>query len=141
MFAALAVATGYREVRLIRSELRTVQTTAWAEFLLRLDQRFLEKPIRDIASRIETGTLEITSENKWDVINYLGTFELLYEFEKKGILDRDVIVRYYADSIISASEHEGIREILEDEHSTIDWSRFRTLVKELKREKADQIER
>ena len=53
LFAALAVAVAYREARLIRTDLHIAQTTAWAEFLLRLDQRFLEHPLRDVASQIE----------------------------------------------------------------------------------------
>lgn len=103
-----------------------------AKSRLRLDQRFLEHPIRDVASQIGAGILKIDDSNRWDVINYLATFELLYEFEMKGLLDREVITRYYSDSIIAAGDNEEIREkILEDKRSSIDWSRFKTLYAEM----------
>ena len=139
LVAIVAVRVAYSEIRLIRSDIRISRNTAWAEFLLRLDQRFLESPLRDVASKIEAGTLEINPENKWDVITYLGTFELFLEFKEKDILDWDVIAQYYADSIIAASEHKGIqREILKDEKSSIDWKRFNELVGVMREAKAKQ---
>ncbi|GAB4546129.1 MAG: hypothetical protein Kow0063_40420 [Anaerolineae bacterium] len=101
ILAAAAICIAFRELRATRN-------TTWADFLLRLDQRFLEGPIREISEQIEKGTLDPAQYDKWALVNYLATFELFYEFREKGILDKDVIEHYYAHSILKAYYYPGI---------------------------------
>ncbi len=119
LFAAFAVWVAY-------SELRAARRAAWAEFLLRLDQRFLEDPICKISAQIENGTFKPMEYDKWTLINYLATFELFYEFQRKKILDKDIVLHYYADSILKAYYYPGMSEFRKQ--SRIDWSRLEQLV-------------
>jgi hypothetical protein len=120
ILAAFAIYVAY-------SELRAARKAAWADFLLRLDQRFLEDPICDISAKIEDGTFEpMKYDDKWTLINYLATFELFYEFQRKKILDKDIVAHYYANSILKAYYYPGMSEFRKQ--SGIDWSRLEQLV-------------
>ena len=107
--------------------------TRKANFLNILDQRFCtEDGFYGVRQRIRCRNLNIDDPHvDFSLMDYLGFFEILDVFHKKGILTSYDIYSQFGTYIMEAMDNESILKIVEEEKGQ--WRGFRHLAQDMRK--------
>lgn len=112
-------------------QMRESRKVALGQFLLNLDEMFLEHQEVHIALRPGGKWFNDSSHpngsEEWAMVeDYMGLFEQVYILIDKGMIDKDIIERIYRYRLVNIVAHETIRQakLVEEKRSWVDFIRL-----------------